>query len=120
MTQNVGVILSLSQMKKLNEVRDPFENYFQGMFAITLALLGQYVSYEKNTATGRIDCVIKTRDFIYVFEFKRDGNVEEALKQIDEKEYTLPFLADKRKLFKIGVVFDSKKIILKDWKVAEG
>ena len=89
------------------------------MFAITLTLLGQYVSYEKHTATGRIDCVVKTSRFIYVFEFKRDGNVDEALKQIEEKGYALPFLADERKLYKIGVVFDSKNRILKDWKVAE-
>ena len=105
---------------KEEEIRDPFENYFQGMFAITLTLLGQYVSYEKHTATGRIDCVVKTRDFIYVFEFKRDGKAEDALKQIEEKGYALPFLADERKLYKIGVVFDSKKRTLKDWKVAEG
>ena len=103
---------------KEEEGRDPFENYFQGMFAITLTLLGQYVSYEKHTATGRIDCVVKTSRFIYVFEFKRDGNVDEALKQIEEKGYALPFLADERKLYKIGVVFDSKKRVLKDWKVA--
>ena len=103
---------------KEEEVRDPFENYFQGMFAITLTLLGQYVSYEKHTATGRIDCMVKTSRFIYVFEFKRDGNVDDALKQIEEKGYALPFLADERKLYKIGVVFDSKKRTLKDWKVA--
>ena len=64
--------------------------------------------------------MVKTSRFIYVFEFKRDGNVDEALKQIEEKGYALPFLADERKLYKIGVVFDSKKRTLKDWKVAEG
>ena len=102
------------------DLHDPFENYFQSVIVITLTLLGQLVSCEQHTATGRIDCVVKTEKFIYVFEFKRDGNVEDALKQIEERGYALPFLADhERKLYKIGVVFDSKKRTLKDWKVAE-
>ena len=84
-----------------DEVRDPFENYFHSVFEITFLLLGQYVLCEKHTAIGRIDCVVKTSRFIYIFEFKRDGNVDDALKQIDEKEYMLPFLADERKLYKI-------------------
>ena len=104
-----------------DEVRDPFENYFQSVFEITFLLLGQYVSCEKHTATGRIDCIVKTSSFIYIFEFKRDGKAEDALKQIEEKGYALPFVADhERKLFKIGVVFDSKKRMLKEWRVAEG
>ena len=103
-----------------DEVRDPFENYFQSVFEITFLLLGQYVLCEKHTAIGRIDCVVKTSRFIYVFEFKRDGKVEDALKQIEEKGYALPFVADReRKLFKVGVVFDSKKRMLKEWRVAE-
>ena len=60
-----------------------------------------------------------TSSFIYLFEFKRDDTAENALKQIDDKSYTLPFVADSRKLYKIGVSFDSEKRILVDWKVAE-
>ena len=57
--------------------------------------------------------------FIYLFEFKRDDTAENALKQIDDKSYTLPFVADHRTLYKIGVAFDSEKRILSEWKVAE-
>ena len=99
--------------------RDPFENYFQGIFAVTLTLLGQFVVCEQHIATGRIDCVIRTEQFIYIFEFKRDDSAENALKQIEDNGYALPFVADKRTLYKIGVVFDSKNRTLKDWKVAE-
>ena len=70
-----------------------------------------------HTATGRIDCVLKAKNFIYIFEFKRDDSAENALKQIEENGYALPFISDKRKLFKIGVVFDSENRTLKDWKV---
>ena len=60
-----------------------------------------------------------TPKFIYLFEFKRDESAEKALQQINDNSYTLPFVADSRKLYKIGVSFDSEKRILADWKVEE-
>ena len=48
-----------------------------------------------------------------------DASAEEALRQIHDKNYSAPFTADNRKLFKIGVNFDSKKRALDDWKVEE-
>ena len=72
-----------------------------------------------HTFSGRIDCRVVTKDFIYLFEFKRDESAEKALQQINDKDYTLPFAADSRKLYKIGVSFDSEKRILADWKVEE-
>ena len=62
---------------------------------------------------------LETRDFIYLFEFKRDDTPEAALAQIEEMQYALPFAADPRKLYKVGVTFDSDKRILNGWKVAE-
>ncbi|MCR5604794.1 MAG: PD-(D/E)XK nuclease domain-containing protein, partial [Lachnospiraceae bacterium] len=51
----------------------------------------------------------------YLFEFKRDDTAEAALTQINSKDYALPFKADSRRLFKIGVSFDSSARILADW-----
>lgn len=96
-----------------------FEHYFQTVIYLVFTLLGKYALCEMHTFDGRIDCVMKTDEFIYVFEFKRDENVEKALQQINDKSYSLPFVADDRKLFKIGVSFDSEKRILSDWKVEE-
>ncbi len=59
--------------------------------------------------------VIKTKDYIYVIEFKIDKSAKEALAQIDTKEYLLPFKADGRKLVKIGVNFDSKTRTIASW-----
>ena len=74
---------------------------------------------EMHTYTGRIDCKVETRDYIYLFEFKRDETAEAALKQIDEKDYALPFVADSRELIKIGVAFDSQQRKLIGWEVAK-
>ena len=98
---------------------DPFEHDFQSVFYITFTLLGQYVQCESHTSTGRIDCVIETKQFVYIFELKRDDSAEAALKQIEDMHYAAPYTADKRKLYKIGVGFDSKTRQLADWKVKE-
>ena len=100
--------------------KDPVEHYFQSMVFLIFTLLGEIIECETHSANGRADCILQTKRFVYIFEFKINGKAEEALKQIDEKGYALPFAAEyERKLYKIGVVFDSKKRILKDWKVAE-
>lgn len=61
--------------------------------------------------------IVEAREYVYLFEFKRDASAEAALKQIDDMGYALPYAADERKLFKIGVNFDSEKRMLNDWKV---
>jgi hypothetical protein len=97
----------------------PFEHYFQTVIYLVFTLLGQFTDCEMHTFSGRIDCRVMTRDFIYLFGFKRDESAEKALQQINDKEYTLPFAADSRKLYKIGISFDSDKRCLADWKVEE-
>ena len=63
--------------------------------------------------------VVETAEYVYIFEFKLDKSADEALAQIKEKEYALPYKADKRKLFEIGVSYDSQSRSLQEWKVAE-
>ena len=59
------------------------------------------------------------KDYVYVFEFKRDATADEALAQIEEKGYAVPFLADGRTVYKIGVAFDSAERTLSEWKVMQ-
>ena len=98
---------------------DPFEHYFQAVIYLTFTLLGKFVQCEMHTYTGRIDCKVETRDYIYLFEFKRDDTAQAALAQIESKDYALPFIADSRKLYKIGVSFDSGSRKLVGWEVTE-
>lgn len=63
---------------------------------------------EVRSARGRADAVVKTKDAIFVFEFKQNSNAEEALKQIDEKEYLIPYTLDGKRLVKIGVNFSKE------------
>lgn len=115
--KNVFEALFASIPYPVNDV--PFEHDFQTVFYITLTLLNQYVVCEQHTFTGRIDCVIETERFVYIFEFKRDKSADDALKQINKMDYARPYAADKRKLYKIGVNFSSKTRQIDDWKVEE-
>lgn len=63
--------------------------------------------------------ILKTDKYIYVMEFKFDGTAEEALRQIDEKGYAVPFNQDSRQLMKIGVNFSSKTRNIDDWRVEQ-
>ena len=87
------------------ENRVGFEHDFQTVFT----LLGKYVHYELHSDFSRADCEVETADFIYLFEFKRDSSSDDALHQIEEKHYELPYPANPRKLIKIGVNLDSQK-----------
>ena len=95
----------------------PVEQNFQNVIYIVFMLLGRYVSTEIHSAKGRADCIVETDDYVYIFEFKRDGTAEEALSQIEDKGYTKPYAADKRKLYRIGVNFDSNERTIDGWEV---
>ncbi|GHT61149.1 ATPase AAA [Bacteroidia bacterium] len=91
------------------ELSNDNERHYQAVFYIVFTLIGQYVEAEVRSATGRADAVVKAKDYIYVFEFKLEGSAEEALKQIDEKGYLIPYQLDGRKLIKVGVDFSREK-----------
>ena len=99
------------------ELNDRTERHYQAVFFLVFRLLGQYVEVEERSAKGRADAVVKTKDYIYVFEFKLDGSADEALKQIDDKGYLLPYSIDNRKLLKIGVSFDSAERNIDEWRI---
>ncbi|MCD8202078.1 MAG: ATP-binding protein [Prevotella sp.] len=84
------------------------EIYFQNTMFLIFRLVGFYVDVEYMTSDGRIDMVVKTKDYIYVMELKVDVPAEKALAQIDSKEYMLAFADDGRKMYKIGVSFSSE------------
>ena len=58
-------------------------------------------------------------EFIYIMEFKLNGTAEDALQQINDKNYALPFEMDGRKLFKIGVNFSAETRNIEKWIVEE-
>ena len=95
-------------------IRDQ-ELHYENVLFIVFKLVGFYVNVEYNTSDGRIDLVLRTDKFIYIMEFKLNGTAEEALQQINDKRYALPFEMDERKLFKIGVNFSAETRNIEKW-----
>jgi hypothetical protein len=71
------------------------ERYYQGIFYVLFTLMGQFAGAELRSAAGRADAVVITKDRVYVFEFKLagSGTAAEALWQIEEKGYLIPWSA---------------------------
>ena len=91
------------------------ELYFQNVFYLLFKLMGFYCEVERATSDGRMDAVVKTPKYVYIFEFKLDHPAKEAIDQINSKDYALPFTADNRKLFKVGVSFSSETRRVAEW-----
>jgi len=96
------------------------ERYFHYTFYLLMRMVSCYTVYtEKQQSEGRVDCIVETPDYVYIFEFKLDGTAEEALLQIEEKGYAEPYLSDKRKLYKVGVNFSSESGTVDGWMIKE-
>ena len=96
------------------------ERYFQYTFYLIMRLISVYTVYtEKVQSQGRVDCIVETPQYVYIFEFKLDGTAEEALQQIEEKGYAREYDSDKRQVFKIGASFSSETGTIGDWKINE-
>lgn len=99
------------------EMAKDIELHYQNVLFIVFRLAGLYTQVEYHTSYGRIDLVLQTKAYVYVMEFKLDGSAEEAMKQIEEKQYALPFAGDSRKVYKIGVNFSSETRNIERWVV---
>ena len=99
------------------ELARDLELHYQNVLFIVFKLLGFYTRAEYHTSQGRVDLVVQTDNYIYVMEFKLEGTAEEALRQINEKQYALPFTADPRRLYKIGVNFSAALRGIEKWVV---
>lgn len=74
---------------------------------------------EKQNSKGRADIIIETDNDIFIFEFKLDKSAAEALEQIEEQQYALPYQNGKRKVHKIGVNISSASRTVDEWVVVD-
>ncbi len=92
------------------------ERYFHYTFYLIFRMISVYTVYtEKQQSEGRVDCIVETDGYVYIFEFKLDGTADEALRQIEEKGYARPYEADPRQVFRIGAGFSSQTGTVSDW-----
>ncbi len=92
------------------------ESYYHTVLYLALKFIGIQIDVEVNTNHGRIDAIVKTKDYIYIMEFKMT-NAGAALKQIKEKKYYEPYLNDEREIICLGIAFDAGDRNVKGYEV---
>lgn len=114
--QLTSFLASIPYSMRRKENQPERERYFQYTFYLLLRLMSVYTVYvEKELSEGRVDCIVETPNFVYIFEFKLDGTAQKALQQIEDKGYARPYEADARTVYKIGANFSSETGTINDW-----
>lgn len=102
--------------RKENETEK--ERYFTYTLYLIFRIASCYIVYaEKEQSYGRLDCVVETPKYVYIFEFKLDGSAVAALKQIDDMGYATEYLSKGKNIYKIGVNISSETGTVADWEV---
>ena len=92
------------------------ERYFHYTFYLIFRIISTYLALtEKQQSEGRADCIIETKNDVFIFEFKLDGTAAEALAQIEQCGYARPYAADTRRIHLIGASFSSKTGTIDSW-----
>ena len=84
------------------------EASYQRSLFVLLTAGGLRVVSEDTQAQGRADLVADAFGRVFIFELKVGGTAEEALAQIRDRRYDLPYLASAQTIHRIGLVFDPK------------
>ena len=114
-----GVPYFLSRPRRFGKslLLSTFKAYFEGKKELFRGLAIEKLEAEVRSAQGRAEAIVKTPRYIYVFEFKLRGTAEEAIRQIDDRGYLIPYTADEREVVKVGVAFDAATRNLGEWLV---
>ena len=94
-----------------------YEGHYQQMFYIIFSLLGSFVDVEVRTPRGRVDVVLRTKTTLYVMELKLDKTADEAMEQINLKNYPERFALCGLPVVKVAINFDSERCTIGEWKL---
>jgi hypothetical protein len=95
------------------------ETYYHKQLFIIFRMLHDDAWAEVQQAVGKPDIVVRTRKYIYMIEVKFDSTPQVALRQIEEKQYAVPYAMDGREIVKLGVNFSSETRTIDAWERGE-
>ena len=101
------------------EDKEKRESFYQLLLYMAFSLLNSTVDTEVKSILGRADVVIRTKTHIFVLELKVDDTVENALAQIDDKGYAIPYEAEGKILIKCGVSISSEHRNITHWRIID-
>ena len=100
--------------EKLKDVKN-YEGFYEYTFWLIFNMLNVYARTQVKCANGRIDFVVLMPGTTYVFELKVHGTAQEAMDQINSKNYALPYQTEGRQVVKIGVAFERETMTVGEW-----
>ena len=106
-------LFSSITVKQLDKVKE-YEGFYHSIIYIVLKIMGIRIACEIQSNFGTTDAVIKTENYIYVFEFKM-GTAQSAIDQIKKRKYYAPYLSDKRDVLIVGFGFNKAKRNIEDF-----
>ena len=92
-----------------NNIIQHYEGYYASVLYACLVSLGFHTVAEDTTNKGRVDMSIILPDKVYVVEFKVDSEPGKALEQVKQKGYHEKYFDRTKKVFLVGVAFDSEE-----------
>ena len=100
--------------KKLAEVSN-VEGFYEWSLYLIFSMLNVYVVTQQKCAGGRVDMVVHMPDTIYVVELKINGTAQDALDQINSRNYALQYATSDKKVVKVGASFSTETKTVEDW-----
>jgi len=95
------------------------EHFYHTVFYLMLSASGVLVRTEVLNAHGRMDMAVEFKDKVYVVELKCNQSADEALRQIHEKRYHASYLHGGRRIYLLGINFDTQARAITDWRIEE-
>ena len=97
---------------------EQMEFYYKRLFFMAFSFMNVQLYTEVPQAVGRPDVVMFLGDTVYVYEIKLDGTAQDAMVQIEEKNYALPYENQGKKVVKIGIGFSTATRTFEEWIIA--
>ena len=102
--------------KELDDIAK-YEAYYEVLTYVVFSMINCRTFTQVKVARGRTDLVVFMRDAVYVMELKMRGTAQEALDQINSKDYAIPYEAEGKPVIKIGIAFSQETKTLSEWKI---
>jgi len=91
------------------------EGFYKYTMYLIFSMLNVYVRTQVKCTGGKTDMVVWMPDTTYVFELKVNGTAQDALEQINSKNYALPFHTEGRNVIKAGIHFNKDTRTIDEW-----
>ncbi len=85
-------------------------------FLCMMNILEADIIPEAPTNKGRIDCVLRCSNALYIIEFKFNQSADDAIAQIKSRKYYEPYLKEGKNIHLLGINFSTEEKNIIEWK----